>query len=240
MLILLSIVFALTGCLPKTAGQEPPVPVVSFKAYLPENTPDDATIYIVGNYCDWNLDNAATSTVKTEDGQKYAEFVLDFEDDRYPLEYKYTYDAGWEYVEVKADGKSDLPRNRRIDIKPTADIQDVVLNWKGKDPIDYTELQEDITITFIVHVPEGTEDDEGKIYIRGSINNWGNDGGGTPLHKTAEGTYTGEVPAKSYTLLEFKFLRKDDWNYEETVGANRFAILSEDSTITCLVEGWKE
>ena len=130
--------------------------------------------------------------------------------------------------------------NRRIDIKPTADIQDVVLNWKDTKLIDYTELQEDITVTFIVHVPDGTEDDDGKIYIRGSFNNWGNDGG-TPLDKTEDGTYTCNVVVKSYTTLRFKFLRKDNWDNEEIVGANRIAILTEDedSTITCFVKGWK-
>lgn len=243
MVVFLS-VFALFGCLPSTNGEPEEEPTngekLHIKVILPETTPEEVTeIYLIGSYCDWNFDEARTSEVKTEDGQQYAEFELDFEDDEYPLEYKYTVGPDWEYVEEDENGEG-FTGNRRIDFKPTADIQDVVLNWKDTEPFDYTELQEDITVTFIVHVPEGTEDDEGKIYIRGSINNWGNDGGGTPLHKTAEGTYTGEVGVKSYTLLEFKFLRKDAWNYEENVGENRIAILTDDSTITCLVEKWAQ
>ena len=236
MLILLSIVFALTGCLPKTAGQEPPLPVVNIKAILPEDTPEDGTVYIVGNYSDWGFDNAATSDVKTDDeGKKYAEFELDFKDAEYPLEYKYTYGAAWDYEELDEKGDS-LDGNRRIDVKPDKDIQDVVLNWKGKDKIDYTDSQEEITVTFVVNVPEGTEDDDGKIYMKGSFNNWSE---GTPLVKTQEGTYTGNVEVQSYTTLRFKFLRKDEWGFEEIVGSNRIAILSDDSTITCFVEKWK-
>ncbi|CEP78179.1 hypothetical protein [Defluviitoga tunisiensis] len=223
------------AAIPTPPSEEPTI--VNIKAYLPENTPDGATIYIIGSYCGWEFDNAATSEVKVDtENKKYAEFELQATE--FPLEYKYTVGPGWDYEEAKADG-TGLPTNRRIDFKPTADIQEVVLNWKGKELIDYTDLQKDITVTFIGHVPEGTEDDNGKIYVRGSFNNWGNDDGGTPLEKTEDGTYTCEVTAKSYTLLEFKFLRKDDWNYEENVGANRIAILTDDSTITCLVEGWK-
>jgi len=135
MLILLSIVFALTGCLPKTAGQEPPLPVVNIKAILPEDTPEDGTVYIVGNYSDWGFDNAATSDVKTDDeGKKYAEFELEIS--QFPLEYKYTIGRGWAYVEVKADG-SDLDGNRKIDSAPDGVVEDTVQKWK-----DIPESQE--------------------------------------------------------------------------------------------------
>ena len=223
-------------------SQEPTEPpseeptIVKIKANLPDETPDDATIYIIGSYCNWNFNNAATSDVKTDDERKkYAEFELDFEDAEYPLEYKYTYGASWDYEELDENGRG-LDGNRRIDVKPDKDIQDVVLNWKGKDKIDYTDLQEEITVTFVVNVPEGTEDDDGKIYMKGSFNDWSE---GTPLVKTQEGTYTGNVEVQSYTTLRFKFLRKDNWDNEEIVGNNRIAILSEDSTITCFVEKWK-
>jgi len=226
------------AAIPTPPSEEPTI--VKLKAILPENTSADAKIYFIGSYCDWNFNNAVISDVKTDvNGKKYAEFELDFEDTEYPLEYKYTYGADWNYEELDEKGGS-LDGNRIIDVKPDKDIQDVVLNWEGKNNIVYTSLQEEITVTFVVNVPEGTEDDEGKIYIRGSINNWGNDGGGTPLQKTAEGTYTCEVEVKSYTTLRFKFLRKDNWDNEEIVGANRVAILTEDSTITCFVEGWKK
>ena len=191
---------------------------------------------LLGSYCNWNFNNAVISDVKTDvNGKKYAEFELDFEDTEYPLEYKYTYGADWNYEELDEKGGS-LDGNRRIDVKPDKDIQDVVLNWKGKDKIDYTGLQEEITVTFVVNVPEGTEDDEGKIYMRGSFNDWSE---GTTLVKTQEGTYTGNVEVQAYTTLRFKFLRKDNWDNEEIVGNNRIAILSEDSTITCFVEKWK-
>ena len=154
MLILLSIVFALTGCLPKTAGQEPPVPVVSFKAYLPENTPDDATIYIVGNYCDWNLDNAATSTVKTEDGQKYAEFELQVTE--FPLKYKYTVGPDWKYVEKDAEGNEI--GDRVIESEPEDVIIDTVARWAA------------------IPTPPGEEPTEppteGEITIDGDFSDW--------------------------------------------------------------------
>ena len=232
-------IFVLFGCLPSTPKkpqeEETPQELV-LRVNLPETTPATATIYLVGDYCGWEFDNAATFDVKTDDeGKKYAEFKLDFEDTEYPLEYKYTYGASWDYEEFDENGEG-LDGNRRIDVKPDKDIQDVVLNWKGKDKIDYTALQEEITVTFVVYVPEDTEDDNDKIYMRGSFNNWSE---GTPLVKTQEGTYTGNVEVQAYTTLRFKFLRKDNWDNEEIVGNNRIAILSEDSTITCFVEKWK-
>ena len=129
MLILLSIVFALTGCLPKTAGQEPPLPVVNIKAFLPDETPDDATIYIVGNYCGWQdgwqTGNAATSTVKTDEGNKYAEFELEILE--FPLEYKYTIGPDWAYVEKDAAGAEI--GNRVIESEPEDVIIDTVAKW---------------------------------------------------------------------------------------------------------------
>ena len=240
MVVFLS-VFVLFGCLPSTNGE--PEEELHIKVILPETTPEDVTeIYLIGSYCDWNFGGAKTSEVKTDDeGKKYAEFELDFEDAEYPLEYKYTYGDSWDHEELDENGEG-LGGNRRIDFKPTADIQDVVLNWEGTDKIDYTELQEDITVTFIVHVPEDTEDDDGKIYMRGSFTSWDV---GTPLQKTDEGTYTCEVEVKSYTTLRFKFLRKDGWDFVEKQAdgeemLNRVAILTDDSTITCLVEKWAQ
>jgi len=236
MVVFLS-VFALFGCLPSTNGE--PEEKLHIKVILPETTPEDVTeIYLIGSYCDWNFDEARTSEVKTEDGQKYAEFELQITE--FPLEYKYTYGASWDYEELDENGRG-LDGNRRIDVKPDKDIQDVVLNWKGKDKIDYTDLQEEITVTFVVNVPEGTEDDEGKIYMRGLNGDWDT---GYQLNKTGE-TYTLSETTTSYTVQKYKFLRNNDWDYVEKdesgedIG-NRVTILTGDSTIVSVVEGWAQ
>ena len=155
MLILLSIVFALTGCLPKTAGQEPPLPVVNIKAILPEDTPEDGTVYIVGNYSDWGFDNAATSDVKTDDeGKKYAEFELEIS--QFPLEYKYTIGRGWDYVEKGAEGEEI--GNRVIESEPEDVIIDTVARWAA------------------IPTPPGEEPTEppteGEITIDGDFSDW--------------------------------------------------------------------
>ncbi len=132
--VILAITIALTGCLPKTVGQEPPLPVVNIKALLPENTPDGGTVYIVGNYSDWSFDSAATSTVKTDtEGNKYAEFELEIS--QFPLEYKYTVGPSWDYVEKDADGNEI--DDRKIDSAPDGVVEDTVQKWK-----DIPESQE--------------------------------------------------------------------------------------------------
>ena len=164
MLILLSIVFALTGCLPKTAGQEPPVPVVSFKAYLPENTPDDATIYIIGNYCNWDFGGAKTSEVKTDNGQKYAEFELQVAE--FPLQYKYTVGPDWKYVEKDADGNEI--DDRKIDSAPEEVVIDTVAKWAA---IPIPPSEEPTIVNIKAFLPENTPDDA-TIYIIGNYCDW--------------------------------------------------------------------
>jgi len=244
MLVSFLSVFVLFGCLPTTPPQEqPPAPPV-LKAYLPETTPATATtIYLMGSYSNFEFTDAATSEIKVDGDQLYAEFDISnlFDDADYPVFYKYTYDATWTCVETNASG-GDIG-NRRLDVAPESDVVDVVLNWKGMDPIDYSALQEDITVNFVVHVPEGTVDDDGKIYMAGTFaDNWATF---VPLNKDqTTGYYTTEATMTSYTVQEYKFLRMANWdNVEGNADGgyleNRIIILTDDATIENVVESWE-
>ena len=210
MLILLSIVFALTGCLPKTAGQEPPVPVVSFKAYLPENTPDDATIYIIGNYCNWDFGGAKTSEVKTDNGQKYAEFELQVAE--FPLQYKYTVGPDWKYVEKDADGNEI--DDRKIDSAPEEVVIDTVAKWAAI-PTPPSE-EPTIIVNIKAFLPENTPDDA-TVYIIGNYCNWDFGGAKTSDVKTDdEGKKYAEFELQVAEFpLEYKYTVGPDWAYEE-------------------------
>jgi len=240
MLILLSIVFALTGCLPKTAGQEPPLPVVNIKAILPENTPEDGTVYIVGNYSDWGFDNAVTSDVKTDDeGEKYAEFELEIS--QFPLEYKYTIGRGWAYVEKDAAG--DEIGNRVIESEPEGIVIDTVAKW-AEIP---TPAGEEPTIVEIkAFLPDETPDDA-TIYIIGSYCNWNFDNAVTSDVKTDD---EGEKYAKfeleiSHFPLEYKYTVGPGWDYEEVkadgsnLDGNRKIDSAPESVIEDIVQKWK-
>ena len=210
MLILLSIVFALTGCLP-TAGQEPPVPVVSFKAYLPENTPDDATIYIIGNYCNWDFDSAATSTVKIDiEEKKYAEFELQVAE--FPLEYKYTVGPDWKYVEKDADGNEI--DDRKIDSAPEEVVIDTVAKWAAI-PTPPSE-EPTIIVNIKAFLPENTPDDA-TIYIIGNYCDWKFGGAKTSDVQTDnEGKKYAEFELQVAEFpLEYKYTVGPDWAYEE-------------------------
>jgi hypothetical protein len=210
MLILLSIVFALTGCLPKTAGQEPPVPVVSFKAYLPENTPDDATIYIIGNYCNWDFDSAATSTVKIDiEEKKYAEFELQVAE--FPLEYKYTVGPDWKYVEKDADGNEI--DDRKIDSAPEEVVIDTVAKWAA---IPIPPSEEPTIVNIKAFLPENTPDDA-TIYIIGNYCDWKFGGAKTSDVQTDnEGKKYAEFELQVAEFpLEYKYTVGPDWAYEE-------------------------
>ncbi len=169
MLVSFLSVFVLFGCLPSQSEEEPeetPEEAVMLKVYLPETTPATATtIYLVGSYSNFEFTDAATSEVKVDGEQMYAEFDIStlFDEADYPLKYKYAYDEGWDFEEVNESGGSI--GDRRLEVAPQSDVEDVVLNWKGMDPIDYTDLQQEVTVNFIVHVPEGTEGDA--IYMKG-------------------------------------------------------------------------
>ena len=241
MVVLLSIVFALTGCLPKTAGQEPPVPVVSIKAYLPEDTPDDATIYIIGNYCNWdNFGEAKTSDVKTDDeGKKYAEFELEIS--QFPLEYKYTVGPDWAYVEVKADG-SDLDGNRKIDSAPDGVVEDTVQKWK--------DIPAPALVKLKAFLPENTPED-GTVYIVGNYcgweSGWETGNAATSTVKTDEGNKYAEFELEiSHFPLEYKYTVGPDWAYVEVKAdgtdliGNRVIDSAREGVIEDTVQKWKD
>ncbi|PNR93390.1 hypothetical protein [Petrotoga sp. 9PWA.NaAc.5.4] len=208
MVALLSIVFALTGCLPKTVGQEPPVPVVSIKAYLPGNTPDNATIYIVGNYCGWGFDNAATSTVKTEDGQKYAEFELQVTE--FPLKYKYTIGPSWNYVEKDAEGNEI--GDRVIESAPEGVVIDTVAKWAA---IPTPPSEEPTIVNIKAYLPDETPDDA-TIYIVGNYCGWGFDNAATSTVKTEDGQKYAEFELQVTEFpLKYKYTIGPSWNYVE-------------------------
>jgi len=252
MLVSFLSVFVLFGCLPAQTEGEPeeqpeeqPVEPVMLKAYLPESTPATATIYLVGSYSNFEFTDAATSEVKVDGDQMYAEFDIStlFDDEDYPVFYKYAYDDSWDFQEADPNGNDFGYKNRRLDVAPQSDFVDVVLNWKGMDPIDYTDLQQEVTVNFVVHVPEGTVDDNGKIYMAGSFaSNWGSF---VPLNKDPDtGYYTTEATATSYTVQEYKFYRTAGWDNPEGNDTgdyidNRLIILTGDATIENVIESWE-
>ncbi len=213
MLILLSIVFALTGCLPKTAGQEPPVPVVSIKAYLPENTPDDATIYIIGNYCNWDFGGAKTSDVQTDDeGKKYAEFELQVAE--FPLEYKYTVGPDWDYVEKDAEGNEI--GDRVIESAPEEVVIDTVASWAA---IPTPPSEEPTIVNIKAYLPENTPDDA-TIYIIGNYcdwqNGWASGDAATSEVKKDNGKKYAEFELQVAEFpLQYKYTVGPDWKYVE-------------------------
>jgi len=253
MLVSFLSVFVLFGCLPTQSEEEPEETpeeeTFMLKVYLPETTPATATtIYLVGSYNvdsnnDWLFTDAATSEIKVDGDQLYAEFDIStlFDDEDYPVFYKYTYDDSWDFQEADPNGNDFGYKNRRLDVAPESDVVEVVLNWKGMDPIDYTDLQQEITVNFIVHVPEGTEGDV--IYMKGLNGDWNSS---ITLNKDPDtGYYTTEATTTSYTVQEYKFTLSEDWTIPEGNAdggylENRIITLTDDATIVNVVESWAQ
>ena len=91
---------------------------------LPENTPEDATLYATGNFNKWNTRDA-TYKLKEQDGIWQVEIPI-WED---TIFYKFTR-GSWESVEGKANGQARLNRQHIVSLDGKSPVYVKVESWE--------------------------------------------------------------------------------------------------------------
>lgn len=96
--------------------------MMKFKLYTEES--DDRTVYITGNFNNWNPKDSNYQLTSTDPNN----YSIDIDDNILPtsIEYKFT-KGGWENVEL--DQYGNITPNRKIE-KSVASVSDVVKKWR--------------------------------------------------------------------------------------------------------------
>ena len=92
---------------------------------VPENTPEDAVIYITGDFCHWYPDMNKYRMSKMKDGHYTITLELPDRD----IEYKYTR-GSWETSECRPDGTGI--QNRKLKTGLKEEVRDTVYAWEDK------------------------------------------------------------------------------------------------------------
>ncbi|MGR3810374.1 helix-turn-helix domain-containing protein [Jiulongibacter sp. NS-SX5] len=99
--------------------------------YLPENTPEDAKIYIAGNFNKWSPNSDAYLLRKNIDGGYYTRIYTDLEE----IEFKFTR-GSWESVEARPSGKARP--NRKINRATIEDSDNLSFTIEGWEDLNGT------------------------------------------------------------------------------------------------------
>ena len=173
---------------------DPEVPeTLVYNVTVPAGTP---ACYIVGGFNDWG---AFVPMVMVDE----THYTITIDNITKSTGYKYTCGEGWEYVEMQADGVTDVQ-----DRAWTAN--DVVEAWKA---IPSAEPEVPETLTYSVEVPAGTY----ACYIAGGMNDWTF----SEMTKVDDTHYT--ITFENVTKsTEYKYFNGPEFQYAECYADNNY------------------
>ncbi|SHE85374.1 pullulanase /alpha-amylase [Marinitoga hydrogenitolerans DSM 16785] len=209
---------------------------LTFKVSLPENTPQNENIYIVGSFNDWN---PGDENYLLKRNGNIGTVVLNVEKDT-EIEYKYTR-GNWGTVEK--DENDEEIENRKVLADENKIIEDVVASWADIPAEIKTKAQpgEKAVVTFEVTLPSNTPKSD-PIYIVGNFNNW--DPGQLEMDRN-ENKATYHLETEVGKRLEYKYTRgnwdtvEKDENGEEI--SNRVLIVTDTEQLqTDKVASWRD
>jgi len=196
---------------------------------IPENTPKDQPLYIVGNFNNWDpgdekyrmqLNNDSTFSISLPPGFG-------------TLEYKFTR-GDWTTVERNICGYAI--DNHQIVIGETDTMTNSIESWNDLDPLNCPRLT-----LLVKNIPENTPKDE-VIGVAGNFNSWAVDSVSF-LQKDSTGNFsiTIDRPPENEEI-EFKFTRGDLASAESdefgNVIPNRILRFGIFDTVEVKIEGW--
>ena len=143
------------------------------------------------------------------------------------MKYKYCSGPDWAYVEMQADGVTDVQDR-------TYAANDVVEAWKavydpaGEDPGDDPVVDPETGVTYNVTVPAGTK----ACYIAGEMNEWKHQ----EMTKVDETHYTITI-AEATTAMGYKYCSGPSWDYVEKT-ASGDEVANRIYSANDVVESW--
>ncbi|MEM0997695.1 MAG: helix-turn-helix domain-containing protein [Bacteroidota bacterium] len=167
-------------------------------ASLPANTPESDTLYLTGDFNDWDPAHPNFALARNAKGA----FEIALDTVRPPFEYKFTR-GSWETVE--GDSLGNALNNRRLEALPSERNRPViahsVASWE-----DMPLRQERMWVRIEVEeIPRNTPPDA-PIYAVGNFNSWHPGDPKYRLKKLTDSTWTVQVPLYG-NILEYKFTR---------------------------------
>jgi hypothetical protein len=193
-------------------GETPEFETLTYNVTVPAKTP---ACYIVGEFNDWDSFIAMTKVDNTH-------YTITLDNATKSMQYKYTCGYDWEYVEMQADGVTDV-QNR------TWSENDVVAAWKSIPSADPEQPETLETLIYNVTVPAGTP----ACYIFGDMTNWTF----IPMSQVDETHYTITINRVARTS-KYKYSCGDDRDYVE-VDADGNDVANRTYHEDDVVKAWK-
>ncbi len=180
-----------------------------YNVTVPMGTPG---CYIIGKFNDW-------STFVPMDRVDDTHYTITLDNVYKTTNYKYTCGEGWEFVEMQADGISDVQDRTWAE-------NDVVAAWKSMPIVEEPE-----TLIYTVTVPTGTN----TCYIASAWDDWANF---YEMTKIDENHYTITLSGITRST-PYKYLCGPDWMYVEcnNDGSDRDNRRWSEADV---VDAWKE
>lgn len=197
---------------------------------LPDNTPRDALLQLIGNLTGWDADNE-DFTFHTDDTLGLPVLTI-FRPEIYDaIEFKITRGS---LSRSEGDGLGrDIPP-RRIQFGEVDTLFVEVSSWQ-----DLEQAKGDMITLIVDRIPENTPEDD-PIFFVGEINEWYPYDQNLRLEKNRKGQYFINLPLRAYGT-EYKFTRgnwntveKDDYGYE----IDNRVLIKEKSSDTVVVSIW--
>lgn len=196
---------------------------------LPEDTPEDEPIAIVGDFNEWTPDSSSIVKKDTKTGKyiftmpriggdKVAEFLV----------------TRGDLFKAEADRFGNLLEKRRIRFGVDDTVFIDVAQWE-----DMQQTGEDRVVVIMEKIPEEYPDD--KIYITGTFNGWYPRDPQYRFFRNDEGKYQVVIP-RDEDEIQFKITR-GDWSTEEVdiLGYkknNYYYEFGTEDTIFLKIHGW--
>ncbi|NRA49411.1 MAG: T9SS type A sorting domain-containing protein [Phaeodactylibacter sp.] len=167
---------------------------------IPENTPDDATIYAAGNFNSWNDGNADYALTAEADGT----YTLTFEPAPGTLEFKFTR-GSWATVEGNAAG-GYLP-NRTLNYEGgTLEVDLEILSWEGDSPATSTAADNVFLLDEDFYMPQLDRNRRIWIYL-------------PPDYNTSDATYPVLYMHDGQNLFDAATAAFGEWEVDESLNA---------------------
>jgi len=199
---------------------------------LPENTPEYAPIYLMGNFNAWNTCNLQHVLQKNDFGQLYIELPRPEENQRY--EYKFTRGSE-ETIEVDAKGFDIENRYFYFGASDTTFV--TIANWKDLKTPELLDL-----VIIVDKLPPETPTNT-SIYLVGDFNDWNPSDKQLILEKNENGQHFIHLLLKN-RKMEYKFTR-GSWKTVEgdrdgLMLRNRQFVYKGKDTIRTEITGWED